>query len=96
MFRRRIPYGFGESLPHYAPGHRALEVGCGSGSVLGFLKYYGWQVAGVELSEAAAITAKRELDVEVFVGDLCEAPFESDSFDFIRMRPCDRALARTP
>jgi SAM-dependent methyltransferase len=85
LLHRRIPYGFGDSLPHYSPGHRALEIGCGSGSVLGFLKYYGWQVAGVELSEVAAIRAKSELDIDVFVGDLCDAPFEPNSFDFIRM-----------
>jgi SAM-dependent methyltransferase len=86
LFRERIPYGFGESFPRYTPGGRALEIGCGSGAFLGLLKHHGWQVAGLDISETAAATAKRELGIDVFVGDLRDAPFTADSFDYIHMR----------
>lgn len=85
LFRHRIPYGFGERFPRYQPQGSALEIGCGSGSFLGVLKHHGWQVAGIELSEAAAAVAKRELDIDVFVGPLQEAPFASASFDYVHM-----------
>ena len=84
-FGHRLPYGYGERFPDYKAGGRALEIGCGTGTFLGFLKHHGWEVAGVELSARAAAVAKAELGVEVFVGPLEGAPFAADSFDYIHM-----------
>jgi SAM-dependent methyltransferase len=104
LFRRRIPYGFGESFPRYVPGGRALEIGCGSGAFLGLLNHYGWQVTGVEINETVAATASRELGIEVFAGDWRAAPYAAESFDYVHLRhviehlpePLDvlRAIAR--
>src|SRR3989442_4471354 len=85
LFHDRIPYGYGDRFPKYKAGGHALEIGCGSGTYLGTLKHHGWQVAGVELSQAAGAAAKRELDVDVFVGDLANAPFAAETFDYVYM-----------
>jgi 2-polyprenyl-3-methyl-5-hydroxy-6-metoxy-1,4-benzoquinol methylase len=78
-------YGYGVRFPHFVENGRALDIGCGQGAFLNLLKINGWSVAGVDLSEAAAETAKRNFDIDVFVGDLEDAAFTPQSFDYIRM-----------
>lgn len=78
-------YGMADKFPHYRPGGRALDIGCGNGSFLTYLKHHGWEVAGVELSAAAARAAKEQFGIDVFVGDLADAPFAPASFDFIHL-----------
>jgi SAM-dependent methyltransferase len=85
LFRNRLPYGYGWRFPDFRPGCCALEIGCGSGAFLGILKYHGWNVVGVELSATAAAVAKDRLGVNVFVGEVQDAPFPSDSFDYVHM-----------
>jgi SAM-dependent methyltransferase len=85
VFGSRIPYGYGERFPGFQPEGRALEIGCGSGIFLSYLRCHGWQVAGVELSRTAATAAKRAYDIDVFVGPLESAPFEGEMFDYIHM-----------
>ncbi len=85
LFRDRALYGQAYHFPRYQAHGRALDIGCGSGQYLSLLKRHGWQVAGVELSKAAADTAKRNHDIDVFVGSLRDAPFAPASFDFIHM-----------
>lgn len=67
-----------------APG-RLLDVGCGAGYFLDAARAAGWQVAGVELSEAAAAAARNELGLDVFTGGLAEAGFSAKSCDLITM-----------
>jgi SAM-dependent methyltransferase len=85
VFGSRAPYGYGERFPRFQPRGRALEIGGGSGTFLSYLKCHGWQVAGVELSQAAATVAKQAYDIDVFVGPLESAPFEDEMFDYIHM-----------
>jgi SAM-dependent methyltransferase len=85
VFRYRIPYGFGWRFPDYIPGGRAVEIGCGSGTFLGLLKHHGWHVSGVELSARAAAFAKEQLGIDVFVGDVEDAPIEEKSIDYVHM-----------
>ncbi len=61
---------------------RYLDVGCGSGGVLGVAQALGWHVAGVEVDEAAAKKARR-FSARVHVGDLLGAPFEPGEFDVV-------------
>ena len=61
---------------------RYLDVGCGSGGALGVAQALGWQVAGVEVDEAAARKARR-FSPRVHAGDLLEAPFASGEFDCV-------------
>jgi SAM-dependent methyltransferase len=61
---------------------RYLDVGCGSGGALGVARALGWQVAGVEVDEAAAAKARR-FSARVHAGDLQAAPFAPGEFDLI-------------
>lgn len=63
-----------------------LDVGCGSGTLLGLLKQRGFQVRGFDSSAEAAGIAKSESDVDVVVGSrLPEAGFADGSFDLVTL-----------
>lgn len=65
---------------------RLLDVGCGSGSLLGLLKRRGFGVLGFDASREAARIAKAENDVDVIVGArLQDASLPSVSFDLITL-----------
>lgn len=64
------------------PG-RILDVGCGTGTVLGVGARRGWQVAGVEISPSAAAAARANYGVDVTVGTLQSANFPTASFDVV-------------
>lgn len=66
-------------------GRRLLDVGCGAGYFLDAARAAGWDVAGVELSDAAATAARSELGLDVFTGALAEAGFPPGNFDLITM-----------
>jgi SAM-dependent methyltransferase len=61
---------------------RYLDVGCGSGAALGVAQALGWQVAGIEVDEAAAKKARR-FGERVYTGDLLGAPFARAEFDCV-------------
>ena len=85
LLRKQALYGWGYRFPQFVPGGRALDIGCGNGIYLSFLKHHGWRVAGVDLSATAAEVAKRTFDIDVFVGDVSESPFDRASFDLVVM-----------
>ena len=66
----------------YIENGRILDVGCGSGRFLKWLKEHGWDVYGVELSEKAAQNAAKS-GLNVFCGELQDAGYSSGSFDAI-------------
>jgi len=84
-FLRPALYGWGTRFPNYVPGGRALDVGCGNGYYLSYLKHHGWEVKGVDFSATAADVARHQFGIDVFAGELQDAPFELESFDFINM-----------
>ena len=64
---------------YWKPGGRVVDVGCGTGNWLAFLREHGYTSVGVETSEAAAEVARaRGLDVAcIAVDDYApEAPFD--------------------
>jgi SAM-dependent methyltransferase len=85
FFKERALYGLQDVFPCFAENGKALDIGCGNAETLAYLKLFGWQVAGVDFNEAAAVAAKRFYDIDVFVGRTEDAPFAPASFDFIRM-----------
>lgn len=85
LFYNQGSYSLGRRLPRFVAGGRALDIGCGSGAFLNILKLNGWLVAGVDLSEDAAISAKDSFDIDVFVGSLEDAAFDRESFDYVHM-----------
>jgi len=82
LFRNPAVYGL-RGFPPYVESGRALDVGCGNGSYLSYLKYHGWDVAGIEISDKAAKVARNTFGIDVFVGELGSAPWSAGSFDFI-------------
>lgn len=60
---------------------RLLEVGCSYGYGLAEAQARGWQVAGVELSPTASQYAREHFGLDVFSGDLLDAPLADASFD---------------
>jgi 2-polyprenyl-3-methyl-5-hydroxy-6-metoxy-1,4-benzoquinol methylase len=65
---------------------RVLDVGCGSGTVLGLLKRRGFDVTGFDSSRDAATIAKTEGDVDVVVGSrIHDAAFTDDAFDLVTL-----------
>jgi 2-polyprenyl-6-hydroxyphenyl methylase/3-demethylubiquinone-9 3-methyltransferase len=73
-------------LPNHRPGPRhVLDVGCGDGTFLAFLRKRGFQVSGLELAEGAAARARRRCpDADVRVGSLEERlPFDDGKYDAV-------------
>jgi len=64
-----------------APG-RLLEVGCGEGDFLELAEAAGWNVTGIEYSEAACEPARRRLKSgRIIRGELPRANLAADQFD---------------
>ncbi len=61
---------------------RILDVGCGNGETIGWMREYGWETYGVEISKEACEQAKKQ-GLEVFCGELKQAYFPPDFFDAI-------------
>lgn len=65
---------------------RALDVGCGDGKYLAWLRdVWGWQVYGVELSTAATRFAREVLQLDIQIGTLEDISFPAACFDLITM-----------
>jgi SAM-dependent methyltransferase len=71
------------------PGGRALDVGCGLGVEAGYLAAAGWQVAGVDLSQAALTRAAAGGDGAAFMrADARRLPFHQGCLDAALDRGC--------
>ena len=71
----------------FVPGDRVLDIGCGLGSSLCFLRdKYNIEAFGVDLHPEVAEKAKASLGTDnVFCADACALPFEDGSFDAVLM-----------
>jgi len=74
---------FSYALPWRGSG-RLLDVGCGSGEYLAVQRELGWQVAGVEMSSAAARFGRERLGLPVVEGGIEESAFPDGAFDVVR------------
>jgi SAM-dependent methyltransferase len=61
-----------------------LDLGCGSGEHLLEMREKGWTVIGSEFSEEAA-AAGRSAGLDIRSGELFDANFSSNQFDYIRL-----------
>ena len=66
-------------------GGRLLDVGCGPGFFLGVARSAGWDVQGIELSEAASAYARETLQLPVLRSAIERGLVPSSSFDLVTM-----------
>ncbi len=76
MYYRTIPF---------SDKGKVLDIGCGNGNYLAWLKTLGWAVHGVEPDEASAKFAAQEYGIDTFCGDLLDAHYPGSFFDCITM-----------
>jgi 2-polyprenyl-3-methyl-5-hydroxy-6-metoxy-1,4-benzoquinol methylase len=70
-------------LPFETRG-RLLDLGCGSGHLLGSMRALGWLAEGVDIDPVAARAARRK-GFQVRVGSLFEQKFSAATFDAVVM-----------
>ena len=64
---------------------RLLDFGCGNGSFLERMHRQGWQVLGIDVSEAAVEHLRGELGLPAVVGTLPHPELTPQSFDVVTM-----------
>lgn len=64
----------------YARDARVLELGCGTGLILGPVSEVASEAIGIDLSERMVQRAQ-ERGLDARIGNLCTLPFESERFD---------------
>jgi 2-polyprenyl-3-methyl-5-hydroxy-6-metoxy-1,4-benzoquinol methylase len=62
-----------------------LDVGCGGGKYLRFLRDRGYTVAGVEVNHEVVRRLQTEAGLEVYPGLITEAPIPDQSFDVVTL-----------
>jgi SAM-dependent methyltransferase len=71
------------TLDLYKQSGSLLDLGCSSGAFLHSLPRDSWKLCGVEMSADSARTAEAKSGAQVFVGNILDAPFPTESFDVI-------------
>lgn len=61
---------------------KILDVGCGNGEMIGWMKKYGWETYGIDMSRQACVQAA-EHGIKAFTGELKQAHFQAEYFDVI-------------
>jgi SAM-dependent methyltransferase len=70
-------------LHNRVPRGPVLDVGCGRGHLLNYLRSLGYEPHGLELSEHAAWHAKHKLHLDVTTDDLLTSPHQKDRFNAV-------------
>lgn len=79
LFRRRRASVIQRTV---SPGP-VLDVGCGRGFILNYLKSLGFEAHGVEFSDTAAWHARNVLGLEVETGDFLKSPHQKDRYNAV-------------
>lgn len=75
-----------QQITRLRAGGALLDVGASTGIFLNEMRRYGhWQVAGVEFNQQAAQYARDTFQVEMFAGQVEDAPWPPQSFDVITL-----------
>jgi SAM-dependent methyltransferase len=81
-FTRKIALDFSAMYLSVRRGTKLLEIGCGSGRQLEFLRQLGWQAEGLDL-DPAAVKAASARGLTVHAGSLKKQNFPDGSFEAI-------------
>jgi len=71
------------TLDLYKQSGSLLDLGCSSGAFLQSLPKDSWRLCGIEMSADCARTAEAKSGARVFVGNIIDAPFPTESFDVV-------------
>ena len=74
-----------DRIERNSPRGSLLDVGCAGGFFLDAARERGWNTKGVEISSFAATFARENLKLDVFEGEVTNAPFPNASFDVVTM-----------
>ena len=69
----------------FKPRGKILDIGCGRGYFLLACRRAGYEVEGIDISDAAAAYVTREFKIPVHVGQVDQFTLPSDTFDIITM-----------
>ncbi|HAD82231.1 MAG: hypothetical protein A2509_04025 [Candidatus Edwardsbacteria bacterium RIFOXYD12_FULL_50_11] len=61
---------------------KILDVGCGNGDMIAWMKEYGWDIYGTEISKKACDFAEKQ-GLKIYCGQLKDASFSIDFFDVV-------------
>lgn len=81
--KKLLGYWHGTKEPPFSKPGRFLDIGCGNGQFVAFMRAKGWDACGVEMNQIAA-DAGRTKGLKIFCGSIEDAGFLSDSFDYVR------------
>lgn len=63
---------------------RVLDIACGTGDALAYISGQGAEVAGIDISEKAAVVCRQRLPAaDIRIGVAEKLPFESGLFDYV-------------
>lgn len=66
----------------YKEHGKILDIGCGNGEMIGWMRDYGWETYGTEIS-AQACEAARHQGLQTYCGQLEDAGYEDGFFDAV-------------
>ncbi len=92
LVRKLVGLSKDSYLVHLDRPGTMLDIGCGTGQYLLEMQARGWAVHGSELNRNAANTGKRA-GLDIRGGELAEAGFASETFDFVR---CNHSFEHIP
>ncbi len=70
-------------LYNRVPRGPVLDVGCGRGMMLSYMRELGYEAHGLELSETSARHAREVLKLEVVTGDFLTSPHEKNRYNAV-------------
>jgi ubiquinone/menaquinone biosynthesis C-methylase UbiE len=82
--RKILLLNIGTKDPKFEKPGRILDIGCGSGKFLYNVREKGWEVYGVEVNRNAAELGRNAAGINIFAGNLLEANFPDNYFNYIR------------
>lgn len=63
-------------------GKKVVDIGCGTGRIIGELKLFGAEVTAVDISEEMLKKVdKKYSDIKTIMGDMENLPFDDETFD---------------
>jgi SAM-dependent methyltransferase len=72
-----------DAIARFKKSGALLDLGCSSGSFLESMRGEAWQLFGIEMSARAARTAEARSGAQVFIGEILDVQFPSESFDVV-------------